>query len=123
MTDHTAAAVAAAIRNTTPRPPNDDHTARQIADATAHLFQLDPQDLLGPSRDPTVVHARQVAMTVTRSRTAMSYPRIGRWWQRDHTTVMNAVSRVMGNPVLLGYAAAVEAALTAPELAFDTEAP
>ena len=52
-------------------------------------------ELCGKSRSRPLVTARQVAMYVLREMTDFSYPAIGRaFGDRDHTTVMHAVSKI-----------------------------
>jgi len=118
MTDHTADVVAAALTSTTPQAPAPPTAgARRVVDATASLFELDPSDLLyGTSRARRETDARMVAMTVIRATTAMSYPEIGRFLGRDHSTVMNGVKRVLSCPTRRAWAAAVHEALNQPEL-------
>lgn len=48
-------------------------------------------ELLSPARQAPVVRARQIAALLLRERTGQSYPRIARWLQRDHTTVLHGV--------------------------------
>lgn len=104
--------VAAAIHRTAPRPPIPDRDiAQMVAEATARLFAVTFEQLRD-SRTREHVEARQVAMAVTRARTGMSWPELGRWFQKDHTTVMHAVARVMKDPDKLAWAHAVEAAMT-----------
>ena len=70
-------------------------TPKLILEATAEMFGLTVEDLRGKSRSRPLVTARQIAMYVLREMTDFSYPAIGReFGDRDHTTVMHAVSRV-----------------------------
>ena len=70
-------------------------TAKVVIDATADMFQISVDDLCGKSRSRPLVTARQVAMYVLREMTDFSYPAIGRaFGDRDHTTVMHAVSKI-----------------------------
>lgn len=56
--------------------------------------QVNPRDILGDSRYRPIVRARQEAMRACRSMDwcggSPSYPVIGRWFNRDHTTVIHA---------------------------------
>jgi chromosomal replication initiator protein len=79
------------ITANTPRPV----TPKLILDATAEMFGLSVDDLRGKSRSRPLVTARQIAMYVLRELTDFSYPAIGReFGDRDHTTVMHAVSKI-----------------------------
>jgi chromosomal replication initiator protein len=70
-------------------------TAKVVIEATADMFGLTVDELCGKSRSRPLVTARQVAMYVLREMTDFSYPAIGRaFGDRDHTTVMHAVSKI-----------------------------
>jgi chromosomal replication initiator protein len=70
-------------------------TAKVVIEATADMFGLTIEELCGKSRSRPLVTARQVAMYVLREMTDFSYPAIGRaFGDRDHTTVMHAVSKI-----------------------------
>ena len=70
-------------------------TAKVVIDATADMFGISVDELCGKSRSRPLVTARQVAMYVLREMTDFSYPAIGRaFGDRDHTTVMHAVSKI-----------------------------
>ena len=53
-----------------------------------------PADILGRERTAHVVRARFAAMLICRNYLALSYPAIGRAFNRDHSTVINAMRRV-----------------------------
>lgn len=57
---------------------------------------VSPFEILGPYRYADVVHARHLAMWLVRHRWSWSYPQIGKAFDRDHTSVMHAVSRIDG---------------------------
>jgi chromosomal replication initiator protein len=48
------------------------------------------------NRKVDLVRARQLAMWALRHKTMLSYPQIGRIFDRDHTTVIHAVARIDG---------------------------
>ena len=53
----------------------------------------DTSRIISKGRDvPTIVLARKVSMYVVRRLTKTSYPKLGRFFQRDHTTAMYGVS-------------------------------
>jgi hypothetical protein len=60
----------------------------------AHICGVDPEDILGDSRTKTVATARAVTLWATRKLLNWSYPEIGKAFDRDHTTVMSACSKV-----------------------------
>ncbi len=53
-----------------------------------NLFHLPEGAILKPDRKPRVSEARGVAMYITREACSMSYPELGEYFNRDHTTVM-----------------------------------
>jgi len=70
-------------------------TPQIVLDATAEMFGFTVEDLIGKSRSRPLVTARQIAMYVLRQMTTFSYPAIGRQFgDRDHTTVMHAVTKI-----------------------------
>jgi len=69
--------------------------ARTIMAAAAAHYGVTVHDLKGPWRAAHVVHARHVAMAVTKDLTRLSLPAIGReFGNRDHTTVYHAIDRI-----------------------------
>jgi chromosomal replication initiator protein len=70
-------------------------TSDQIVRAVASYFDVKIPDLKGPRRHKMITRPRMVAMYLCRKLTEDSYPEIGRsFGDRDHTTVINAVSKV-----------------------------
>lgn len=65
-----------------------------IARGVAKRFGLAVPVLMGESRALHVVRARKVLYRELRE-SGMSYPSIGRFVGRDHTTVMNGIKRVL----------------------------
>lgn len=72
-------------------------TVTDIQKAVVEHFGIKLSDLSSQSRARKVTRPRQVAMYLCKRLTPMSLPDIGRHFgNRDHTTVMHAVSRVEG---------------------------
>lgn len=70
-------------------------TPELIISETSRYFDIDPQELLSPSRSRTLATARQIAMYLCRELTDLSLPQIGdRFGGRDHSTVMHAASKI-----------------------------
>jgi chromosomal replication initiator protein len=70
-------------------------TIEEIKRRVADHFQLKVLDLESPNRSRSIVRPRQVAMYLSRILTPRSFPEIGkRFGDRDHTTVMHAVTTV-----------------------------
>lgn len=76
-----------------PRP-----TFREIQVAVATYYKLQPEDITSRSRCQRIVWPRQIALYLSRTLTGQSYPRIGGYYERDHSTVMYAVEQV-GNRI------------------------
>ncbi|WP_332763979.1 helix-turn-helix domain-containing protein [Phenylobacterium sp.] len=68
-------------------------TMRTIAFRVAEKHGLTLDDLRSPSRRRPLVVARQEAMHEIRQATTQSLPAIGRFFDRDHTTVIHALER------------------------------
>jgi chromosomal replication initiator protein len=62
---------------------------RTIIRVVGEHYGLTREQLLSKSRKPTLAQPRQVAMLLVRIITGMSYPAIGREFQRDHSSVMH----------------------------------
>ncbi|MCA1713545.1 MAG: chromosomal replication initiator protein DnaA, partial [Actinobacteria bacterium] len=65
-----------------------------IQDEVARFFDITVEDLCSTSRSRQLVTARQIAMYLVRELTDLSLPRIGRAFNRDHTTVMHARDKI-----------------------------
>lgn len=64
--------------------------AGQVTTIAGHLFDVQYSDILSKQRDHTIVRARQAAMSALRQVKGFSFPRIGRMFARDHSTVIHA---------------------------------
>lgn len=60
----------------------------------ATLFSIHPRDLMGNYRFAFVVRARQALYLALRKR-GWSYPRIGRFLDRDHSTVIYGAKQAL----------------------------
>lgn len=85
----------------------------------ARGFRVEVDEILGPSRARRVCVARACAMAVVRVWTDMSWSAIGRAFDRDHTTVMHNVDRVMADPELSHSVQLVAEELSPPPRLFD----
>jgi chromosomal replication initiator protein len=65
----------------------------EIARSVAERHGLTLADLKGPARSPTFARPRQEAMALIRQLTDHSLPKIGGFFNRDHTTVLHACRR------------------------------
>lgn len=69
------------------------YTGRQIIARIAKLHDVDPEDIVGPSRTPELCEARFCIMRELRTK-GWSTPRIGRLLNRDHSTVLHGLRRL-----------------------------
>ncbi len=67
-----------------------------VIEVVAEHFQIAVADLLGKKRNKEIVMPRQVAMYLAREMGNMSYPDIGRAFDRDYTTVIHSYEKVKG---------------------------
>lgn len=72
-----------------PRP-----TFREIQVAVAAYYKLLPEDIISRCNARQVAWPRQMALYLSRTLTRQSFPRIGLYYQRDHSTVIYAVEQV-----------------------------
>ena len=68
--------------------------AETIIEVVAEYYEIAVADLLGKKRNKEIVMPRQVAMYVAREMAGMSYPDIGRAFDRDYTTVIHSYEKV-----------------------------
>ena len=78
-------------------PPRVRAVIREVGEE----FCISDADMLGSRSDRTAVNARWMAWSKLRelrlpSGQQISYPQIGAWFRRDHTTVIYGVRRVAG---------------------------
>ena len=71
-------------------------SAAGIMAATADYFDTTVEELRGPSKTRALAQSRQIAMYLCRELTDLSLPKIGQAFGRDHTTVMYAQRKILG---------------------------
>lgn len=69
-------------------------TIENIIGLVAEETGIEVRFILGESRVPRISRARQVVMFLAREHTELSYPRIAKALQRDHSTVMHGVRAI-----------------------------
>lgn len=69
-------------------------TIDKIQTTVAEYFHIRLSDILGSSRLQTLVRPRHIAMALAHELTDLPLQAIARHFNRDHTTVMNAIERV-----------------------------
>ena len=66
----------------------------KIFSAVYGKYNVGKEDLLGPKRNKDIAFARHVCIYLIKEITDMSYPGIGKMFNRDHTTVMASCSLI-----------------------------
>lgn len=69
----------------------------RILSKVSHFFGLRRQDILGKSQSRECAWPRQICMYFFRELLKMPYMQIGRFFDRDHSTVMSSVRQVLKN--------------------------
>ncbi len=70
------------------------HLAKEIVRNSASKFDLDPEDITGPRRFSKMVQARDEAIDKVRKNIrTWSYTKIGKFFNRDHTSIMESCRR------------------------------
>lgn len=67
------------------------HELNRIVQAVSRVYGVSPDQILGDSRREEVAYARRIAMWFARQNVKESYPALGRFFRRDHSTVLMAV--------------------------------
>jgi chromosomal replication initiator protein len=78
-------------------PPAPPPTAEVIIAKVADHFHVRPSDIKGNRRPANIAHPRQIAMFLTRKLTGLSFPEIGRVFERDNSTVQYACKKIDGD--------------------------
>jgi chromosomal replication initiator protein len=75
-------------------PPAPPPSADQIISRVAEHYHVRPADIRGNRRPANIAHPRQVAMYLTRRITNLSFPEIGREFNRDNSTVQHGCKKI-----------------------------
>lgn len=67
---------------------------KDVERAICVQFNLTSDDLHSVTRVRRIARPRQIAMYLARQMTGASLPQIGRYWAKDHTTVLHALRRI-----------------------------
>jgi chromosomal replication initiator protein len=71
-------------------------TLKALAQATAIHCRIKYEDLVGPSRKKVDTEPRHIFFYIARKAAGHSLSHIGRWADKDHTSVMYAVRKMEG---------------------------
>jgi hypothetical protein len=77
-----------------PPVPQRNPSRDAILLIVAAAYDLQPDDILGSDRHKGTAEARMVTYWLLRTLTKSSFPEIGKYLHRDHTTVMAGVRRI-----------------------------
>jgi len=66
-------------------------TMKEICQEISDLYGVSVDELLGPKRTKSISNARQHAMYLMAEQRHLSLPRIGSFFNRDHTTILHGV--------------------------------
>lgn len=69
-------------------------TPPQIIDAVSAYFGIAPKEILGKSQAKECMLPRKLSMYLCRKKLLLSYLAIGRYFQRDHSTVMASIKQI-----------------------------
>ena len=75
-------------------PPAPPTSAEVIIGKVAEHYHVRPADIRGNRRPANIAHPRQVAMYLTRRLTSLSFPEIGREFNRDNSTVQHGCKKI-----------------------------
>ena len=94
-----------ALRTILETPPtNRPRLGTEVIRQVAEMFKMEPSDIIGKDRHEIYIDARCAVALIMRER-GLSYPQIGRFMERDHSTVINltrkAAKRIERNPLIL----------------------
>lgn len=65
-----------------------------VLKSTSKYFNTTVASLTSQARNLELINARHVAMYVAKQHTDLSYPQIGAWFNRDHTTIVHAFQKI-----------------------------
>ncbi len=69
-------------------------TKKDIIGSVISFFEITKEDLMSKSRKKKVALPRQISMFLFKRELKMSYPEIGEYFQRDHTTALHAFNKI-----------------------------
>lgn len=83
-----------ALKDLVSESRNRELSIELIQEVVANYYNLTVDDLKGQRRTRNIAHPRQVAMYLSRTLTPTSLPKIGQEFNKDHTTVMHAYTKI-----------------------------
>lgn len=83
-----------ALKDLVSESRNRELSIELIQEVVANYYNLTVDDLKGQRRTRNIALPRQVAMYLSRTLTPISLPKIGQEFNKDHTTVMHAYTKI-----------------------------
>ncbi|MFB0957762.1 MAG: chromosomal replication initiator protein DnaA [Clostridiaceae bacterium] len=83
-----------ALKDLVSESRNRELSVELIQEVVANYYNLSIDDLKGQRRTRNVAMPRQIAMYLSRTLTSTSLPKIGEEFNKDHTTVMHAYTKI-----------------------------
>ncbi len=74
--------------------PGMNPTPEIVVTEVSRYFNISEEEITGKNRSKETVYPRQIAMYLIRELVKTSYPDIGKFFGRDHTTVMHSVNKI-----------------------------
>ena len=75
----------------------EEVTPQKVVASTAYFYGIRDADILGKSQSRECAHPRQIAMYFCREKLSWPYTKIGKFFQRDHSTVITSVKQIQKN--------------------------
>ena len=75
--------------------PKKRLTPEEIIFLTAEAFEITGNDILGRAQSQDLTLPRQIAIYLCRKKLSLSYPKIGKIFSRDHSTIMSSVKTIV----------------------------
>ena len=66
----------------------------RIAEVVARHYNVTLEDLMSPRRNQEIAYPRHLACYLCREMTGSSFPHIGTFFDRDHSTIMHSVRSI-----------------------------
>lgn len=70
------------------------YTLDGIVDEVASYYNISPKEIKGSSRSAKIAEARQVAIYLCREMTKQSFPAIGEFFEKKHTTILYSFDKI-----------------------------
>ncbi len=72
-------------------------TAKRIVSLVAKRYGIPQDDIYGKKRQQQICHARNVCLYIIKTELDLSYPAIGKMFNRDHSTIISSCEAIKSN--------------------------